>query len=284
MTATPAYYREKALGSLGELPPFSPILNKLIATLADEDVPFARLAELIEKDSVLAGNVLRLVNSALYGRQGTVSSVRHAVSLIGVVKLRNAAMTFSVSSMWKQAKTPPGWSARRFSLHSTATAIMSDLLAQKVLVNYPEGAFTGGLLHDIGLLLIAVALREEYKQIERHHIETGRPLHECGIEIIGLDYAELSAVILAKWNIPEPIQHAVRHQHTPHNRNGQVALSHVLQIAENLVNLESITIFQAGCATDKCSDTLLKQMGSEIVNYELSDEFHAEFDPIREFF
>ena len=99
-------YREKALRGLGDLPPFSPILNKLLATLADEDVSFARLAELIEKDTVLAGNVLRLVNSALYGRRGTISSVRHAVSLMGVVKLRNSAMTLSVSRMWSQAKTP----------------------------------------------------------------------------------------------------------------------------------------------------------------------------------
>src|SRR5437660_12883660 len=60
--------REQALRSLSKLPPFSPVLTKLLATLAQEDVSFAKLADLIEKDTVLAGNVLKLVNSAAFGR------------------------------------------------------------------------------------------------------------------------------------------------------------------------------------------------------------------------
>ena len=89
--------RERAIRALGQLPPFSPILNRLIASLANEDVSFAKIADLIEKDTVLAGNILRLVNSALYGLPGTVNSIRHAVSLLGINKLRNAALTMSVS-------------------------------------------------------------------------------------------------------------------------------------------------------------------------------------------
>ena len=65
--------RERALHALRELPPLSPILNRVIASLAHEDISFAKVAELIEKDTALAGNVLRLVNSALYGLRGTVS-------------------------------------------------------------------------------------------------------------------------------------------------------------------------------------------------------------------
>ncbi|MGB9604683.1 MAG: HDOD domain-containing protein, partial [Bryobacteraceae bacterium] len=68
--------RERALKGLDRLPPFSAILNRLLASLAREDVSFAELASLIEKDTVLAGNVLRLVNSALYSLPGTVNSVR----------------------------------------------------------------------------------------------------------------------------------------------------------------------------------------------------------------
>jgi EAL and modified HD-GYP domain-containing signal transduction protein len=84
-------------------------LNRLLATLAGDDVSFAHVAELIEKDTVLAGNVLGVVNSALYGLDGTVNSVRHAVAILGMNKLRNVALSMSVSRMWGQARTPPGW-------------------------------------------------------------------------------------------------------------------------------------------------------------------------------
>jgi HD-like signal output (HDOD) protein len=90
--------QEKALGQLGKLPPFSPVLSKLMASLADEDVSFSEIAGWIEKDTVLAGNMLRLVNSALYGLRGTVNSVRHAVSLLGLSRIRNTAMSISLGS------------------------------------------------------------------------------------------------------------------------------------------------------------------------------------------
>src|SRR5882672_4316133 len=107
--------RDRALVALGKLPPFSPILNRLMASLAHEDVSFAKVADLIEKDTVLAGNILRLVNSALYGLPGTVNSIRHAVSLLGINKLRNSTLSMSVSRMWNQVKTPQGWSMARFN-------------------------------------------------------------------------------------------------------------------------------------------------------------------------
>jgi HD-like signal output (HDOD) protein len=98
--------RDKALRSLSALPPFSPILSRLLATLAAEDVSFAVLGDLIEKDTVAAGNILHLVNSALYARRGTISSVRHAVSLLGVNKLRNAVLGMSIARVWNRVKMP----------------------------------------------------------------------------------------------------------------------------------------------------------------------------------
>src|SRR5439155_24931738 len=123
--------KEHALRSLEKLPPFSPVLNRLLATLAREDVSFAKLADLIENDTVLAGNVLKLVNSALYGRKGSVNSVRHAVSILGVTKLRNAALGMSITRMWSAIHTPAAWSMARFNQHSIAAALLADLLTQE---------------------------------------------------------------------------------------------------------------------------------------------------------
>src|ERR1700693_3136434 len=114
--------KDQALRALAQLPPFSPILNRLIASLAQEDVSFAKIADLIEKDTVLAGNILRVVNSALYGLPGTINSIRHAVSLLGITKLRNATLSMSVARMWNQVKTPPGWSMSSFNMHSVGVA------------------------------------------------------------------------------------------------------------------------------------------------------------------
>src|SRR5271169_2937341 len=201
--------KEQALRALAQLPPFSPILNRLIASLAQEDISFAKIADLIEKDTVLAGNILRVVNSALYGLPGTINSIRHAVSLLGITKLRNATLSMSVARMWNQVKTPPGWSTSNFNQHSVGVGILSDLLAQRLDVTYAEGAFAAGLFHDLGLLLIAIGLHDEYKQMSLLCQQNKQWNQEYEIQVLGMTHAELSAEALAKWNLPEQIQTAV---------------------------------------------------------------------------
>jgi len=227
--------REQALRCVDRLPPFSPILNRLLASLAQEDVSFGELAELIEKDTVLAGNVLRLVNSALYGFQGTVNSVRHAVAILGIVKLRNTLLSFSVSRMWRNVAAPPGWSMAAFDLHSVATAILADFLVEMVPAPYPEGAFVAGLLHDLGKLLIATGLPKEHLEIRELFNARGRSMEECESSVMGATHAELSGAALEKWNLPKPIQEAVRFHHCPDEADsGQLHLSHVIRAA-NLI-------------------------------------------------
>src|SRR5438093_9319153 len=114
-TETTISPRDTILAALDKLPPFSPVLTRLLATLADEDVSFGQLAGIIETDAVLAGNLLRVVNSPLYGRIATINSVRHAVSILGSVKIRNLVLGLSVSRRWAGARVPGKWDSRQFN-------------------------------------------------------------------------------------------------------------------------------------------------------------------------
>ena len=274
---------DKALRSLGALPPFSPILNRVLASLAREDVSFSKLGDLIEKDTVIAGNLLNLVNSALYARRGTINSVRHALSLLGMNKLRNAVLGMSISRMWNLVPTPPSWSMARFNMHSAATAILSDMLAQRVPVNYPEGAFVAGLFHDVGRLLIAVALPDEYESILELHY-SGAPLLDCEQQVLGFTHPELSARALASWNLPQPIQAAVRHHHVPASAegHGELPLSAILNAADRYVNSSGISIVADVSAEPRVS---LESLGlDQERGARLLEEFQAEYQSMSPFF
>ncbi len=286
--ATQASVRERALRALGQLPPFSPILNRLIASLAHEDVSFAKIADLIEKDTVLAGNILRLVNSALYGLSGTVNSIRHAVSMLGIQKLRNAALGMSVARMWSQIKTPPGWSMARFNLHSVGVGILSDLLAQRMDVLYGEGAFAAGLFHDLGLLLVAIGLHDEYKQMMLLRPPDQKWLIDYEIQVLGMSHAELSAEALAVWNLPEPIQDAVRYHGRPEldptpNVDGKVTLSRILNAAdEHVRNMGTfVSLFEnQGEGASVALDSLA--LGERLPG--ILNEFKSELEAIQPYF
>jgi HD-like signal output (HDOD) protein len=136
-------------------------------------------------------------------------------------KLRNAALSMSISRMWTQVRTPPGWSTARFNLHSAATAVLTDLLSQRVPVPYPEGGFVAGLLHDIGKLLAAVSLPEE----------------PWNPEVFGTGHAEISGAVLARWNLPLPIQEAVLFHHSPGEAaGGELHLALLVNAADKLAN------------------------------------------------
>lgn len=256
-----------------------------MATLAAEDVSFAKLAELIEKDTVLAGNVLRMVNSALYGRRGAINSVRHAVSLMGLVKLRNSVMSLSISRIWSGARTPKGWSAAQFNLHAVATAVMCDLLAQRGPIAYPEGGFVSGLLHDLGLLLIAISLPVEYEAIRQLHDQDGLSIEDAEMEVIGLDHSEISAAALADWNLPEPIQKAVRYRRQPERQTGeQIPLSRALRLAEQLVECRGIPVLPNDHEPADDTAGALATLGFETDPDQLLADFDREFEPMRSFF
>ncbi len=279
--------RDKALVALGKLPPFSPILNRLIASLANEDVSFAKVADLIEKDTVLAGNILRLVNSALYGLRGTVNSIRHAIALLGLGKLRNATLSMSVARMWSQVKCPAGWSMTRFNLHSVAVAILADSLTQRRAANYAEGAFAAGLFHDLGQLLVALGLPQEYDQITVL-CNAGKPHSEAESEVLGLTHAELSAEALSVWNLPESIQTAVRY-HTNSKLDpttlgpAELSLSMVLQAADQYVKGIGISV---GLFEDQTvyQGPTLKSLGLGDQLPAIISEFENEFAAIKPYF
>ncbi|MCC6857034.1 MAG: HDOD domain-containing protein [Bryobacterales bacterium] len=220
---------EKVMAAAGSLPPFSPVLHRLLAALAEEEISISELSVLIERDAVLAGNTLRLANSALYGRRGAVNSVRHAVSLMGVVKLRNFVLGLSVARFWSRLRLPAGWSTNQFNRHSIAAGLLADLAAMDARAPYPEGAFVAGLLHDIGEAVIAVALPG---RLETHPSGGCDPDRREG-EVLGFSHAQVSGALLKKWGLPAPIQLAAAHHHEPDRADGgRLHLAHVLAAVE----------------------------------------------------
>ena len=269
---------------LDRLPPFSPILSKLLATIAREDVSFAQVATLIESDTVLAGNVLKVVNSALYGFRGTVNSVRHAVAILGVDRLRNLSLGFSVARMWTHIPTPQEWSTSKFNQHSLAVGIMADALAQRAGAPYPEGAFVAGLLHDIGKLLIATGAPAGFGGVLHMLKEGGANELDCEMEILGTTHAELSGMALERWNLPLPIRQSAAFHHDPDRADdGALHLSHLIYAADRLANELGNSIgqyFDQSARVDGVFDALgvADQVPSILA------EFETEFASVKGYF
>ncbi len=256
-----------------------------MASLANEDVSYSRVADLVEKDTVMAGQVLRIVNSPIYGFRSTITSVRHAVCLMGHVKLRNTVLGLSIANLCSRVKTPAQWSAKRFNLHSVATALLADIIAQKTPTDYAEGAFTGGLLHDFGKLLIAVGLPKQFEEICRLYKQGGKGFDECEWDVLGWTHAQFSAAALTQWNLPVPIQEAVLFHHAPEPRLDRMRdLAEVIYTANRAVNLLGISVIDPPEPLQGTLPAILEEFGCVETAAAISTEFEAEFGILKSFF
>lgn len=287
-------YRQKLQRVLNNLPPFSPILNRLLGSLASEDVRFSDLASLIEKDTVLSGHVLRLVNSAAMARRSRINSISHAVSVLGLVRLRNFLLSLSIARLWQSTKTLPPWSMAQFNLHGAAVALMSDLLAQHTHCHYPEGAFLAGLLHDYGKLLIAAALPEQFLEIQKKLQEGGVSHIDCEREITGFTHPELSAMTLKAWHLPEDIVRGVEFHHLPDEEEkillepvGGMLLGRIIFTADAVVHHLGIHVTAVEGPKEPSPENAqatLEALGFATVAQKILETFDVEYEAIRMFF
>lgn len=254
-----------------------------MGSLANDNVSFAELGDLIEKDAVLAGNVLRLVNSAFYARRGTISSARHAVSILGLSKLRNIAMSLSVARMWNQQKWPQGWVPSHFNKHSVAAATLADLIAAEVRIPFPEGAFTASLLQNTGMLLIAMGLPDEHHRIRDMHVSSQQPLEACERHLVGTDHAELGAETCESWGLPAPIMAAVRDHHLDRDPS-RPTLAAVVGAADAAVGRMGIQV-QEWCVPDTGDPAeALATAGIGVRAPNVLEAFKAEYEAVKGFF
>jgi HD-like signal output (HDOD) protein len=194
---------------LKRLPAFSPIAIKLMVMVNDENVSFKEVAKLFSADPVLAGQVLQLANSGMYGRQVTpVQSVLHAMAILGLKNISRIALTAALSNGFPSRTA--FWT-RSWWRHSIACALIADHVGAAEL--HLDFGYTAGLLHAIGQLTLFQNAPEEYpKLIEEAH-SAGADLLQWERNRFGADHAELSSLILADWGLPQSLQQAVSESH-----------------------------------------------------------------------
>jgi HD-like signal output (HDOD) protein len=207
--------RARTLQCLDRLPKLSPLTTQLLAQLSRRNCEIQDLAETVERDPVLSVQILRLANSAIFGRLRPVASVRHGIAMVGIGAMRKFVLASSVSNLFSRAKVSANFSIHRFNVHSVATATLLEILSEEVPFESSGDAFLAGLLHDIGKLVIAVNLPRQYDEIMALRAVTGGTLIEAERDVLGIDHAELSGLAVSRWELSEAIQWAACYHHQP---------------------------------------------------------------------
>ncbi len=226
--------RNRILAKVRSVPSIPSVVVKLRKFLSDPDVSFDELAKVIEYDPGLTVNLLQLANSAYFGWSGQIKTVKEAITRLGTNRIFQMVLCMSVAPLVRKPIKGYDMESNGLWKHSIATAICSEQLA--VIKNVPdsEEAFTAGLLHDMGKILLGTFVEIDDEPIKDLVNSEGLSFNQAERRILGIDHAEAAAELLQYWKLPESVVAAARWHHNPEgapkkNRN-IVDLIHVADI------------------------------------------------------
>jgi putative nucleotidyltransferase with HDIG domain len=207
--------RDEILSQVTAVPSLPAVVCQLQQYLSDPEVNFSKLSRVIECDPGLTANVLQLANSAYFGWQGSIGSVRDAISRLGTKRIFQMVLCMSVAPMVRKPVQGYELDANKLWEHCVAVAICAEKIAARRLPAVQPNAFTVGLLHDVGKLLLGTFVEVDDTPIKELVDSDGLTFNEAERMVLGVDHAEVGAHLLEHWNLPPEVVEATRWHHEP---------------------------------------------------------------------
>lgn len=230
---------QELVANVKNLPPVPHAALKLVSLLDQPGVSNTEVVQALRCDNVLTAKLLRACNSPYFGLAEPVSSVDQAVFVLGHQQILHIVLTLAFGST--MVVPLPGYAVEASELwrHSLITAIASETIANDLVdLNVdPPVAFTVGLLHDIGKLVLGQALTPEVQAEIRARVEHGQQSRsEAEKAVLGTDHSEVGALLLQNWHLSDDVVEAVANHHQPVLKP-RPRLSVVTHLANGLAHL-----------------------------------------------
>ncbi len=222
---------------LGSLPS---VFYQISEAVEDPETSFAEIGQIISKDAALSARLLRIVNSSYFGFSSKVETITHAVTIVGMVQLRDLALATAIINSFK-GLPKNAVNMESFWHHSISAGLAARALAVFVNESNPERFYLIGLLHDLGRLVLYLGAAQEMDQVLQIY-QKGGLLYDAERKVLGWDHAEVGGALLKKWNLPHRLEEGVRYHHMPSKAPDyplEAAIAHVADIAAHTLELGS---------------------------------------------
>ena len=257
----------KVYKNIRNIPTLPTVLAQIFATLDNPDSSARDLEKIIRNDQALTTKLLAVANSAFYGFRHEISTVSRAVVAIGYSEVRNLCLGIGLMGFMASGKFHDPEHAQSLWLHSLATAE-----ASKVVSNWTGGvdievAFTAGLLHDIGKVVLSAFYPDEMLQLKELMDRGNNSLTEAEREL-DIGHEEVGKAIAEHWELPPVLIEVIGKHHHLHKRLAYLPMTATVQVADYLtrrmgmgdpMRLEPVDISKVALSTLGISEQTLNQ-------------------------
>jgi len=207
---------KQVIEGMQTLPSLPTLYKKLTDELHSDDASVDRVAAIVSQDISMSAKILQVVNSPFYGLRTQVTNPTQAVALLGLNSIKSLVLSTKVFAQFDQSKLP-FFSIDVLWRHGMAVGATSKAITREERMDREaqEDAFTAGLLHDIGILILATNFPGKYTEVLALMQEKNNQDWEAELAVVGTTHAEIGGYVLANWGLSENTVEAVGYHHDP---------------------------------------------------------------------
>lgn len=203
---------------LRDLPSLPEVVTKVTEIVQDPNSSAAQLSKIISQDSGLTSRVLRMVNSAFYGFPKQISSIQHAITVMGFNTIKSLVLSSSIFRIFAPKKgMASSLDYKKFWKHSLLTATASKKIYRKLFFEDDEDIFSAAILHDIGKIILDQYDHANYSNVI---LEVRNPLLSEEVSEVEKNRCDVTHQYIGKfvaetWNLPETLSDVIMFHHNP---------------------------------------------------------------------
>lgn len=252
---------KQRIQKITNMPPMPSMAQKIIQLNSNPYAHAEDLAKLIEKDPSLSAQIIRYAQSSIYGYQGTIASVRQAISrVLGYDLVMNIALGIAATRPFKSSPQGP-FGLQAYWRHATYSATLAQGLCNAVPSKQrprPGTAYLCGLLHNFGFLVLGYLFPKEFVNLNNAIADNpDTPIIDLEERLLGTNHAQVGGWLMEAWNMPEEVHVTICEHHNPEYSGPHADYARLVNIANQLLKRHDI----GDAISDELQEKLLEKIG-----------------------
>jgi HD-like signal output (HDOD) protein len=239
---------ESVISNIDQLPAIPEVASKVMNMVNDPDISFKKIAEEISRDQSMTTNILKLCNSAYFSKGKEITSIDRAIVTLGLKEVKDIVIVIAAKPVLDKPVIGYDLAKGDLWLQGLVVATISKNIAlMKKRKDLADVVFTGGLIHNVGKVVLALYVQNTFKEILELVESKNIPFSNAEREIMGFDHQEVGEKVLDKWKFPPVLKAIVRHYKNPDNAPDEFKTEvSVVHIAHNISLMAGVGIGSDG--------------------------------------
>jgi putative nucleotidyltransferase with HDIG domain len=206
--------KDKLINKAGDLKVLPFVARKLLDSIGSATISIDELSNIVEKDQTISARILKISNSSFYGLRQEVASINQAILILGMKTIRSLVLSVSTRSIYKRF----GITEQKIWEHSVGSAIAAKMIAEGLGSELEETAFTGGLMHDIGKVIMNNETPDAFAEVMMKTYNEGLDSLTAEEEVYGYSHPDIGARVAKKWGLSKVLVEVMEKHHLDNYR------------------------------------------------------------------